>query len=126
MNLSLSILVSDVVLIGLFTANVYVKSDTFCVVVSILLHYTFLTRFCWMSVIAVQFVFAATNPFSSNKSLKSQGTFDSKAFLACLAIGWCLALIIVATCVGLNFSPLHAIGYGRNGRCWNYASVAHA
>ena len=118
MNLTIAILISDIVLIGLFTANSFVKSNTFCIANAILLHYTFLSRFSWMSIIAVQLAVVSTNPFSSNKSVISKKTLEPKALLACIVIGWCLPLIIVVTCVGLNFSPLDAIGYGRNGKCW--------
>ena len=118
MNLTIAILISDTVLIGLFTANSFANSNTFCIANSILLHYTFLSRFSWMSIIAVQFAVVSTNPFSNNKSMINKKTLKPKALLACVVIGWCLPLIIVVTCVGLNFSPLDAISYGRNGKCW--------
>lgn len=125
MNLSAAIMMSDVVLIGLFSAAELVKSDTYCVAISVLLHYTFLTRFSWMSVIAVQFAAVSTNPFSSNKPRLSKETFVSKALLACLAIGWCFPLIIVVICIGLNFALQDIIGYGRNGKCWISNQSAH-
>ena len=118
MNLTIAILISDIVLIGLFTANSFANSNTFCIANAILLHYTFLSRFSWMSIIAVQLAVVSTNPFSSNKSVISKKTLEPKALFACMVIGWCLPLIIVVTCLGLNFSPLDAIGYGRNGKCW--------
>ena len=117
MNLSASILISDTVLAGLLAANSFLRSQEFCVAISILLHNTFLTRFCWMSIIAVHIAIVSTNPFSSNKSRVSEGK-QCKEFLVCMMIGWCLPLVVVGTCIGLNFSPLHAlVEYGGDGRC---------
>ena len=125
MNLSTAILISDVVLIGLFSAAEFVKSNDFCVATAVLLHYTFLTRFSWMSVIAVQFAVVSTNPFSRNKFSDSRKTLVPKTMLVCLAIGWGMPLVIVVTCVGLNFSLHDIIGYGRNGKCWISDQSAH-
>ena len=125
MNLSAAILISDVVLIGLFSAAEFVKSNDFCVATAVLLHYTFLTRFSWMSVIAVQFAVVSTNPFSSNKFRVKRETLVPKTMLVGLAIGWGLPFVIVVTCVGLNFSLHDIIGYGRNGKCWISDQSAH-
>ncbi|KAL5510442.1 hypothetical protein EMCRGX_G005984 [Ephydatia muelleri] len=81
MNLSAAILISDVMLIGLFSAAEFVKSNDFCVATAVLLHYIFLTRFSWMSVIAVQFAVVSTNPFSRNKFSDSRKTLVPKTML---------------------------------------------
>ena len=114
MNLGVAILLSDLVLMGLFTANVYFYSTNLCAFNAVLLHYMFLARFVWMTIISVQLASVLVNPFQHNGKRHS----EKRQFLVCFLIGWGLPLLIVAVCIGLNFAPGSLVGYGKDGRCW--------
>ena len=114
MNLGVAILLSDLVLMGLFTANVYLYSTNFCAINAVLLHYTFLARFVWMTIISIHLTSFLVKPFHFSNKKHSEW----KTLVAFIITGWCLPLLIVALCIVLNFSPNHLIGYGKDGRCW--------
>ena len=119
MNLAVAILASDVTLVGLLTLSGYIVSQKYCISVAIILHFTFLSRFSWMSVIAFHLlaVFSA-KPFSFHYSSKIHKLqIEKKVFLYAFALGWLLPLSIVVICISLNFST-DLIGYGENDRCW--------
>ncbi|KAL5477040.1 hypothetical protein EMCRGX_G023782 [Ephydatia muelleri] len=118
MNLAVAILASDIALVGLLTIAHYVSSQKYCVSIAIILHFTFLSRFSWMSVIAFRLLLAFSRPFLSNyssKILKCKG--EKKIFMCAFAFGWLSPLLIVVVCIALNFS-VDLIGYGKNSRCW--------
>ena len=114
MNLGVAILLSDLVLMGLFTANVYFPSTNFCAINAVLLHYTFLARFVWMTIISIHLASTLVKPFHFSNKRHAEW----KILVAFIIIGWCLPLLIVALCIVLNFSPNHLVGYGNDGRCW--------
>ena len=118
MNLAAAILASDVTLIGLLTLSAHIASKEYCTTVAIILHFTFLSRFSWMSVIAFHLLSVFSKPFSPqylSQSHKLQ--VERKVLLCALASGWLLPLLIVVACVSLHFSA-DVIGYGENARCW--------
>ena len=118
MNLAVAILASDFALIALLTIADYVASQKYCVSIAIILHFTFLSRFSWMSVIAFRLLLAFSRPFLSNYSseiLKYKG--EKRIFVCAFAVGWLSPLLIVVVCIALNFS-VKVIGYGENSRCW--------
>ena len=115
MNLAVAILASDIALVGLLTIAHYVSSQKYCVSIAIILHFTFLSRFSWMSVIAFRLLLSFSRPFLSSRILKHKG--EKKIFMCAFAFGWLSPLLIVVVCIALNFS-VDLIGYGKNSRCW--------
>ena len=118
MNLAVAILASDIVLVGLLTIAHYIASQKYCVSIAIILHFTFLSRFSWMSIIAFCLLLSFSRPFLSNYLSEAQKhKREKKIFMCAFAFGWLSPLLIVVVCVALEFS-VDLIGYGKNSRCW--------
>lgn len=88
----------------------------FCFYLAAIVHYAFLASFAWTSVLA--FVICRT---LLSHFIVSDGGTKSRRFLYYSAIAWGLPLIIVVTCLCLDFFLLDSAfrpGYGDGDFCW--------
>ncbi|XP_045197996.2 uncharacterized protein LOC123552408 [Mercenaria mercenaria] len=91
---------------------------TLCKLVAVLLHYLFLSSFCWMNIIAFDFCSTFSNNFASAVRDK-----NLKRFILYSVYGWLTPLIFVSVAVTLDLSELDSKysslkpGYGK-GICW--------
>ena len=120
MNMCLAQLITNV--FYLQTGNVAAKVA--CTAVAILLHYSFLVSFIWMSIIA----FETWKVFSKVRVPRGNPTRREKCLhlLRRFAIGWFGALVFVLVCVALDQSNAVAFHYGGTKGCWinsNYANL---
>ena len=119
MNLCLAQLITNV--FYLQTGNVAAKVA--CTVVAILLHYSFLVSFTWMSIIA----FETWKVFSKIRVPRGNPTRREKCvhLLRRIVLGWFGALVFVVVCVALDQSNVVAFHYGGAKGCWINSTYAN-
>ncbi|RDD42179.1 Adhesion G protein-coupled receptor L1 [Trichoplax sp. H2] len=100
-NLSLSILISNIT----FIAGIDSYDDKIsCSVISVILHYLFLTTFCWMLVEAL---------ILYRKTLELSNVFPSTAKRYYFLVGWGSPMVVVIISFIVNSKA-----YGKQRRCW--------
>ena len=123
MNFVLVLLLGD--LTFLFGSAVYAVSleDVVCQVVAILLHYLFLARFVWMSLLSLN---VARHFYHAMKLIVSkEGESSSWHYLILyMAAGWLSPLLVLMVTVPVNYAVPGAVGYGVNGLCWMSQTLA--
>ncbi|XP_041376747.1 uncharacterized protein LOC121389210 [Gigantopelta aegis] len=107
MSVSVSLLTSQTLLL---LSNL--PTGLFCKLLGIVLHWTWLSTFIWMTMMATNLVKTFT--------AKSTALHSHKSFLFYAAIAVSLPALIVGVCVAVDMAeiPNMAIGYGDNGVCW--------
>jgi hypothetical protein len=118
MNLSTALLVANVFwLIGSGQTGVA------CVAIAVILHFTFLASFAWMSIIA----FSTWKAFSSagNIGMSSDKEYRQKRIRRTLAVGWLPVLSLVVICLTIDQSGVVEISYGGPKGCWINKGLAN-
>ncbi|XP_041376276.1 uncharacterized protein LOC121388828 [Gigantopelta aegis] len=107
MSVSVSLLTSQSLLL---LSNL--PTGLFCKVLGIVLHWTWLSTFVWMTMMATNLVKTFT--------AKSTVLHSYKSFLFYVAIAVSIPTLIVGVCVAVDMAeiPNMVIGYGDNGVCW--------
>jgi hypothetical protein len=117
MCLTIALAVSQVLFL---VASEVVSLHYLCVTFAILMHYFFLSSFCWMNVIAFDLWVTFSHKFVSVRHQSSK----TRRFIYYSLYAWCLPLIIVAVADILNFVDFDGKStnsfvpnYGK-GICW--------
>ena len=115
MNFVLVLLLGDLTFLlgtALFAVTL---EDVVCQVVAILLHYLFLSRFVWMSLLSLN---VARHFYHAAKFIAS-GERESWPYLILyMAAGWLSPLLVLVITVPLNYAISGTVGYGVDGLCW--------
>ena len=115
MNFVLVLLLGDLTFLlgtALFAVTL---ENVVCQVVAILLHYLFLARFVWMSLLSLN---VARHFYHAAKFIAS-GEKESWPYLILyMAAGWLSPLLVLGVTVPLNYAISGTVGYGVNGMCW--------
>ena len=115
MNFVLVFLLGD--LTFLFGSAVYAVSleDVVCQVVAILLHYLFLARFVWMSLLSLN---VARHFYHAMKFIVNEERESWHYLVLYMAAGWLSPLLVLIVTVPVNYAIPGAVGYGVDGLCW--------
>ena len=114
-NFVLVLLLGD--LTFLLGSAVYAVSleDVVCQVVAILLHYLFLARFVWMSLLSLN---VAGHFYHAMKMVASKERESWHYLILYLAAGWLSPLLVLIVTIPVNYAIPGTVGYGENGLCW--------
>ena len=115
MNFVLALLLGD--LTFLLGSAVYAVSleDVVCQVVAILMHYLFLARFVWMSLLSLN---VARHFYHAMKMVVSEERESWHYLILYMAAGWLSPLLVLIVTVPVNYAIPGAVGYGVDGLCW--------
>ena len=121
MNFVLVLLLGD--LTFLLGSAVYAVSleDVVCQVVAILLHYLFLARFVWMSLLSLN---VARHFYHAMKLVVSEERESWHYLILYMAAGWLSPLLVLTVTVPVNYAIPGAVGYGVEGLCWMNQTLA--
>ena len=121
MNFVLVLLLGD--LTFLLGSAVYAVSlnDVVCQVVAILLHYLFLARFVWMSLLSLN---VARHFYHAMKMVASKERESWHYLILYMAAGWLSPLLVLIVTVPVNYAIPGAVGYGVEGLCWMNQTLA--
>ena len=121
MNFILVLLLGD--LTFLLGAAVYGVSldNVVCQVVAILLHYLFLARFVWMSLLSLN---VARHFYHAAKFIINEERESWCYLVLYMAAGWLSPLLVLIVTVPLNYAVSGTVGYGVDGLCWMNQTLA--
>ena len=121
MNFVLVLLLGDLTFLlgtALFAVTL---EDVVCQVVAILLHYLFLVRFVWMSLLSLN----VARHFCHAEKFIASGERESWPYLILyMAAGWLSPLLVLGITVPLNYAISGTVGYGVDGLCWMNQTLA--
>ena len=119
-NFMASILLGDIVFLLGVPLFSYLNAPPLCTTVGIILHYVFLCRFSWMTMMGFELV----RSFYKMKKMK-KNTGNWKLLSLYMLVGWLSPLVIVIPTVTVNFTVDNSVNYGGGGhRCWINGAVA--
>ena len=121
MNFVLVLLLGD--LTFLLGSTVYAVSleDVVCQVVAILLHYLFLARFVWMSLLSLN---VARHFYHAMKFIVNEERESWHYLMLYMAAGWLSPLLVLIVIVPVNYAIPGAVDYGVDGLCWMNQTLA--
>ena len=115
MNFVLVLLLGDLTfLLGTAVHGVSLE-DVVCQVVAILLHYLFLARFVWMSLLSLN---VARHLYQAFNFTVSEERESWRYLILYMAAGWLSPLLVLIVTVPLNYAVSGTVGYGVDGLCW--------
>ena len=119
-NFILSILLGD--LIFLFGAPFFAffNSPDLCITVGIVLHYVYLCRFSWMSVMGSELI----RSFYNIKKLNKSTAENWKLLTLYMLLAWLSPLVIVIPTIIVNFTVEDSVNYGVGSSCWINQPIA--
>ena len=119
-NFILSILLGDLIFLfgGPFFA--YFNSPHLCITVGIVLHYVYLCRFCWMTLMGSELV----RSFYNIKKLNKSAAKNWKLLTLYMLLGWLSLLVIVIPTIIVNFTVEDSVNYGVGSSCWINQPIA--
>ena len=113
-NFMLSILLGDVLFLVGGPLSTFLNITLLCTAVAILLHYVFLCRFSWMTVIGSELV----RRFYNLKKLSKSAVENWKLLSLYMLVGWLSPLVIVIPTIVVNFTVDNSVNYGIGNSCW--------
>ena len=119
-NFVLSILLGDLIFLfggPLFT---FFSLSELCIIVGIVLHYMYLCRFSWMSVMGSELV----RSFYNIKKLNKSAAENWKLLTLYMLLAWLSPLVIVIPTIIVNFTVEDSVNYGVGSSCWINQPIA--
>ena len=119
-NFVLSILLGDLIFLfggPLFT---FFSLSELCIIVGIVLHYAYLCRFSWMTVMGSELVRSFYNVKKLNKSTAE----NWKLLTLYMLLAWLSPLVIVIPTIIVNFTVEDSVNYGVGSSCWINQPIA--
>ena len=121
MNFVLVLLLGDLTfLLGTAVYGVSLE-DVVCQVMAILLHYLFLARFVWMSLLSLN---VARHFYHAVKFIINEERESWRYLILYMAAGWLSPLLVLIVTVPLNYAVSGTVGYGVDGLCWMNQTLA--
>ena len=113
-NFVLSVVFGDIVFLLGGPLVLFVNISALCTAVAILLHYVFLCRFSWMTVMGLELV----RSFYNMKKLNKSAAENWKLLSLYMLVGWLSPLVIVIPTIIVNFTVDNSVNYGVGNSCW--------
>ena len=121
MNFVLVLLLEDLTFLLGSALHAVSLEDVVCQVVAILLHYLFLARFVWMSLLSLN---VARHFYHAMKFIVSEERESWPYLILYMAAGWLSPLLVLIVTVPVNYAIPGAVGYGVDGLCWMNQTLA--
>ena len=121
MNFVLVLLLGDLTFLLGAAVHAVSLEDVVCQVVAILLHYLFLARFVWMSLLSLN---VAHHFYQALKFIVSEERESWRYLILYMAAGWLSPLVVLIVTVPLNYAVSGTVGYGVDGLCWMNQTLA--
>ena len=119
-NFVLSILFGDVLFLVGAPLFQYVRVDILCSIFAVAIHYVYLCRFSWMSVMGSELV----RSFYHIKKLNKSDAENWKSLTLYMLLGWLSPLVIVIPTIIVNFTVEDSVNYGVGSSCWINQPIA--
>ena len=119
-NFVLAILLADVMYLAVGPLVTYIYQSELCVAFSIFVHYAFLCRFSWMSVMGSELV----RNFYNVRRVKKDTANKWKLLSVYMLVAWLTPLVVVIPTIIVNFTVENSVDYGVGGSCWMNQLVA--
>ena len=119
-NFVLSVLLGDLIFLLGAPLSTFFNLPEFCIAVSIVLHYVYLCRFSWMTVMGSELV----RSFYNIKKLNKSADGNWKLLTLYMLLGWLSPLVIVIPTIIVNFTVEDSVNYGVGSTCWINRPIA--
>ena len=119
-NFVLSILLGDVLFLVGASLFQYVRVDILCSIFAVAIHYVYLCRFSWMSVMGSELV----RSFYNIKKLNKSANGNWKLLTLYMLLAWLSPLVIVIPTIIVNFTVEDTVNYGVGSICWINQPIA--
>ena len=113
-NFVLAILLADVMYLAVGPLFTYFYNSELCIAFSIFVHYAFLCRFSWMSVMGSELV----RNFYNVRRVKKDTANKCKLLTVYMLVAWLSPLVVVIPTIIVNFTVENSVDYGVGGSCW--------
>ena len=119
-NFVLSILLGDILFLVGAPLFQYVEVDILCSILAVAIHYVYLCRFSWMSVMGSELV----RSFYNIKKLNKSAGENWKLLTLYMLLAWLSPLVIVIPTIIVNFTVEDSVNYGVRSSCWINQPIA--
>ena len=119
-NFILSILLGDILFLVGAPLFQYVGVDILCSIFAVAIHYVYLCRFSWMTVMGAELV----RSFYNIKKLNKSAAENWKLLTLCMLLAWLSPLVIVIPTIIVNFTVEDSVNYGVGSSCWINQPIA--
>jgi hypothetical protein len=119
-NFMVSIILGDTIFVIGGPSFALLNLPPLCTAVGIILHYVFLCRFGWMTVMGSELV----RSFYNIKKLNKGAAENWKLLSLYMLVGWLSPLVIVIPTIIVNFTVDNSVNYGVGNSCWINGIVA--
>ena len=120
MNFVSSILLGDVLFLVGAPLFQYVRVDILCSIFAVAIHYAYLCRFIWMTVMGLELV----RSFYNIKKLNKSTAENWKLLTLYMLLAWLSPLVIVIPTIIVNFTVEDSVNYGVGSSCWINQPIA--
>ena len=119
-NLVLSILLGDILFLVGAPLFQYVGVEILCSIFAVAIHYVYLCRFSWMTVMESELV----RSFYNIKKLNKSANGNWKLLTLYMLLAWLSPLVIVIPTIIVNFTVEDSVNYGVESSCWINQPIA--
>ena len=119
-NFVLSILLGDILFLVGAPLFQYVRVDILCSIFAVAIHFVYLCRFSWMSVMGAELV----RSFYNIKKLNKSAAENWKLLTLYMLLAWLSPLVIVIPTIIVNFTVEDSVNYGVRSSCWINEPIA--
>ena len=119
-NFVLSILFGDILFLVGAPLFQYIRVDILCSVFAVAIHYLYLCRFSWMTVMGSELV----RSFYNIKKLNKSADGNWKLLTLYMLLAWLSPLVIVIPTIIVNFTVEDSVNYGVGSSCWINQPIA--
>ena len=119
-NFVLSILFGDILFLVGAPLFQYIRVDILCSVFAVAIHYLYLCRFSWMTVMGSELV----RSFYNIKKLNKSADGNWKLLTLYMLLAWLSPLVIVIPTIIVNFTVADSVNYGVGSSCWINQPIA--
>ena len=119
-NFVLSILLGDMLFLVGAPLFQYVRVDILCSIFAVAIHYVYLCRFSWMTVMGSELV----RSFYNIKKLNKSTAENWKLLTLYMLFAWLSPLVIIIPTIIVNFTVEDSVNYGVGSSCWINQPIA--
>ena len=119
-NFVLSILLGDMLFLVGSPLFQYVRVDILCSIFAVAIHYVYLCRFSWMTVMGLELI----RRFYNIKKLNKSTAENWKLLTLYMLLAWLSPLVIVIPTIIVNFTVEDSVNYGVGSSCWINQPIA--
>ena len=119
-NFVFSILLGDMLFLVGTPLFQYVRVDGLCSIFAVAIHYMYLCRFSWMTVMGSELV----RSFYNIKKLNKSTAENWKLLTLYMLLAWLSPLVIVIPTIIVNFTVEDSVNYGVGSSCWINQPIA--